>query len=101
MYFIKCLRFSISLMFFFFCKSIRETGVTGKITLNGKNRSSNSENFRNISAYIHQDDALRPYLTVREAMTMASHLKLGFSVTKEYKAQLVSTCTWHQLMTFF
>lgn len=71
-------------------KSNSETGVTGKITVNGKNRSSNSENFRNVSAYIHQDDALRPYLTVREAMTMATHLKLGFSVKKEYKVQLVS-----------
>lgn len=67
-----------------------ETGVTGKITVNGKNRSSNSENFRNISAYIHQDDALRPYLTVCEAMTVAAHLKLGFNVTKEYKLKLVS-----------
>lgn len=67
-----------------------ETGVTGKITVNGKNRSSNSENFRNVSAYIHQDDALRPYLTVQEAMTMATHLKLGFNITKEYKMQLVS-----------
>lgn len=67
-----------------------ETGVAGKITVNGKNRSSNSENFRNVSAYIHQDDALRPYLTVQEAMTMATHLKLGFNVTKIYKMQLVS-----------
>lgn len=67
-----------------------ETGVTGKITVNGKNRSSNSENFRNVSAYIHQDDALRPYLTVCEAMTVAAHLKLGFKITKEYKLQLVS-----------
>ncbi|XP_031638739.1 ATP-binding cassette sub-family G member 4 [Contarinia nasturtii] len=66
-----------------------ETGVSGKITVNGKNRSSNSENFRNASAYIHQDDALRPYLTVREAMIVAAHLKLGFSVTKEYKLQLI------------
>lgn len=68
-----------------------ETGVTGKITVNGKNRSSNSENFRNASAYIHQDDALRPYLSVREAMTVAVHLKLGFNVTKEYKNKLVSS----------
>lgn len=67
-----------------------ETGVTGKITINGKNRSSNSLNFRNVSAYIHQDDALRPYLSVCEAMTVAAHLKLGFKITKEYKLQLVS-----------
>lgn len=66
-----------------------ETGVTGTITVNGKNRSTNSQSFRNISAYIHQDDALRPYLTVGEVMTVATHLKLGFRVTKEYKQNLV------------
>lgn len=76
-----------SFCLYLFC---RETGVTGKITVNGKNRSSNSESFRNISAYIHQDDALRPYLTVREAMTVATHLKLGFNVTKEYKQKMVN-----------
>lgn len=70
--------------------SCSETGVSGKITVNGKSRSSNSQSFRNISAYIHQDDALRPYLTVKEAMTVAAHLKLGFNVTKEYKQKLVS-----------
>lgn len=74
-----------------------ETGVTGKITVNGKNRSSNSENFRNISAYIHQDDALRPYLTVQEAMNVAAHLKLGFKVTKEYKKKLVWPESQHVL----
>lgn len=66
-----------------------ETGVTGKITVNGKNRSSNSKSFRNVSVYIHQDDALRPYLTVREVMTVATHLKLGFNVTKAYKKKMV------------
>lgn len=75
--------------FAYILRHYSETGVSGKITVNGKNRSSNSENFRNASAYIHQDDALRPYLTVREAMTVAAHLKLGFKVTKEYKQKLV------------
>lgn len=82
-----------------------ETGVAGKITVNGKIRSSNSENFRNVSAYIHQDDALRPYLSVQEAMTMATHLKLGFNVTRAYKMQLVSEspfgiCSNRKLLVF-
>lgn len=57
--------------------------------VNGKNRSTNSQTFRNLSAYIHQDDAFRKYLTVGEAMTVAAHLKLGFNVTKEYKSNVV------------
>lgn len=66
-----------------------QTGVTGKIKVNGKNRSSNSQSFRSLAAYIHQDDALRPYLTVSEAMTIATNLKLGYNVTKEYKTSMV------------
>lgn len=74
-------------LYFFFA---RETGVTGKVLVNGKNRSTNSQTFRNLSSYIHQEDALRPYLTVSEAMNVATNLKLGYNVTKEYKSDLVS-----------
>lgn len=66
-----------------------ETGVTGTIKVNGKNRSNNSQSFRSIAAYIHQEDTLRPYLTVGEAMTIATNLKLGYNVTKEYKSSMV------------
>lgn len=75
---------------FIFELNYRETGVTGKILVNGKNRSTNSQTFRGLSAYIHQEDALRPYLTVGEAMSVATNLKLGYNVTKEYKSDLVS-----------
>lgn len=77
-------------MFFFIAFVLfSETGVSGSILVNGKNRNSNSQTFRSLSAYIHQDDALRKYLTVGEAMTVAAHLKLGFNVTKEYKSSVV------------
>ncbi|KAJ6646153.1 ATP-binding cassette sub-family G member 1, partial [Pseudolycoriella hygida] len=66
-----------------------ETGVTGVIKVNGKHRSNNSQSFRSFAAYIHQEDALRPYLTVCEAMTIATNLKLGYNVTKEYKSQMI------------
>lgn len=67
----------------------RETGVTGTIKVNGKNRSNNSQSFRSLAAYIHQEDALRPYLTVGEAMTIATNLKLGYNVTEAYKSNMV------------
>uniref|UniRef100_A0A1L8E493 Putative pleiotropic drug resistance pdr1-15 abc superfamily protein n=1 Tax=Nyssomyia neivai TaxID=330878 RepID=A0A1L8E493_9DIPT len=66
-----------------------ERGVTGTVKVNGKNRSANSQKFREMSAYIHQDDALRPWLKVSEAMIVAAHLKLGYSVSHEYKINLV------------
>lgn len=58
--------------------------------MNGKNRSNNSQTFRNMSAYIHQDAEQRNFLTVGEAMTVAAHLKLGYNVSKEYKKSVVS-----------
>lgn len=57
--------------------------------VNGKSRSANSQTFRNLSAYIHQMDEHREYLTVGECMTTAAHLKLGFGVTKVYKEHVV------------
>lgn len=67
-----------------------ETGVSGSVLVNGKSRTTNSQTFRSLSAYIHQDDAMRKYLTVGEAMTVAANLKLGYKVTKEYKNNVVS-----------
>lgn len=67
-----------------------ETGVQGTVLVNGKNRSNNSQTFRTMSAYIHQDAEQRNYLTVGEAMTVAAHLKLGYVVSKEYKQSVVS-----------
>lgn len=67
----------------------REQGVTGHITVNGKSRSTNSQTFRNLSAYIHQMDEHREYLTVGECMTAAAHLKLGHGVSKQYKENVV------------
>lgn len=66
-----------------------ETGVTGSVLVNGKGRSTNSQTFRNLSAYIHQMDEHREYLTVGECMTAAAHLKLGFGVSKDYKENVV------------
>ncbi|XP_054741593.1 ATP-binding cassette subfamily G member 4 isoform X1 [Anastrepha obliqua] len=67
----------------------RATGVSGSIRVNGEAISTNSSSFRELSCYIHQDDLLRPQMTVGETMMLAAHLKLGFGVSKEYKQNLI------------
>ncbi|KAL1509090.1 hypothetical protein ABEB36_003884 [Hypothenemus hampei] len=63
-------------------------GSTGNVTLNGVVRDQ-SQKFRKLSAYIPQDEELRMGLTVMEAMTFAANLKLGYSVSRQYKMQQV------------
>ncbi|KAM7353329.1 ATP-binding cassette sub-family G member 1 [Cochliomyia hominivorax] len=65
------------------------TGVTGTIRVNGKVVSTNSQKYRELSCYIHQNDLLRPQLTVGEIMMLAAHLKLGFKISKSQKLTLV------------
>ncbi|XP_063701907.1 ATP-binding cassette sub-family G member 1 [Culicoides brevitarsis] len=64
------------------------TGVSGLVQFNGETRHANSDKFRHLAAYIHQDDELRPWLTTGESMMFAAHLKLGYHVSyaEKYKA---------------
>ncbi|XP_076247006.1 ATP-binding cassette subfamily G member 4 isoform X2 [Calliopsis andreniformis] len=55
----------------------RTNGVTGNIMVNSRIR--NLGEFRNLSAYIMQNDNLQPLLTVQEAMNIAANLKLTAS----------------------
>ncbi|KAG5878504.1 hypothetical protein JTB14_035178 [Gonioctena quinquepunctata] len=64
-------------------------GSTGTVKLNDVVRTQ-SPRFRKLSAYIPQDEELRLALTAKEAMTFAAHLKLGYSVSNEYKMQQVN-----------
>lgn len=56
--------------------------------MNGRDR--NISQFRKLSAYIMQDNQLHGNLTVEEAMTVATNLKLSAKVTKNEKNVVVS-----------
>lgn len=60
----------------------------GTIKMNGRDR--NISQFRKLSAYIMQDNQLHGNLTVEEAMTVATNLKLSAKVSKSDKIVVVS-----------
>lgn len=62
--------------------------------MNGKER--NLSQFRKLSAYIMQDNQLHGNLTVEEAMTVATNLKLSTKVDKNGKTDVVSV-QWFRL----
>lgn len=66
-------------------------GVEGNIYVNNIERTKTDlQSFKRISSYILQYDNLRETLTVMEAMTMASELKLGRKVpTKQKQVQIM------------
>lgn len=66
-------------------------GSSGSVMLNGHDRKEVSlKNFLRVSCYIQQDDEIRPLLTVKEALMLTAHLKLGFSVTYKEKKQQIA-----------
>ncbi|XP_031826530.1 ATP-binding cassette subfamily G member 4 isoform X2 [Nomia melanderi] len=60
-------------------------GVRGKILVNGKVRVAYSNGWKRTSCYIQQDALMRNRITVGEAMTLAAHLKLGYTISSAYK----------------
>ncbi|KYN05402.1 ATP-binding cassette sub-family G member 4 [Cyphomyrmex costatus] len=61
------------------------SGVSGEVLVNGKVRVPHSERWKRTSCYIQQDSIIRTYITVGEAMTLAAHLKLGYTISSAYK----------------
>lgn len=60
------------------------TGVGGSIKVNGEPRKMSV--FNKLSSYIMQEDLLQPFLTVRECLITAAHLKLGVDYPDKNKA---------------
>ncbi|XP_059475129.1 ATP-binding cassette subfamily G member 4-like [Neocloeon triangulifer] len=66
----------------------KTSGVSGSILTNG--RSRDLRHFHKISCFIQQEELVQPHLCVEEAMSVAACLKLGPSVTKEKRNNVIS-----------
>lgn len=65
----------------------KTSNIEGSVTMNGHER--NISTFRKLSAYIMQDNQLHGNLTVQEAMTVATNLKLSKKFTKPEKMSMI------------
>lgn len=65
-------------------------GSSGSVRINGRERNSKDpEEFKKLSCYIQQDDYIRMELTVGEAMTYTTDLKLGNSFSQKKKKEQI------------
>ncbi|XP_061401043.1 ATP-binding cassette sub-family G member 1-like [Musca vetustissima] len=65
----------------------KANNIEGSVTMNGHERNISA--FRKLSAYIMQDNQLHGNLTVQEAMTVATNLKLSKKFTKAEKQSMI------------
>ncbi|XP_037958852.1 ATP-binding cassette sub-family G member 1-like [Teleopsis dalmanni] len=65
----------------------KTSSIEGVVTMNGHERNLSA--FRKLSAYIMQDNQLHGNLTVQEAMTVATNLKLSKKFTKPEKNSMI------------
>lgn len=65
----------------------KTSGMEGSITVNGMERNLSS--FRKLSCYIMQDNQLHGNLTVEEAMSVATALKLPSATTSRDKEEVI------------
>lgn len=69
---------------------IRSGDASGSILVNGQPR--NLRTFHKMSRYIMQEDLLQPRLTVQESMMIAADLKLGYTMRRKHKSDMVTLC---------
>lgn len=65
----------------------KTSNIEGSVTMNGHERNISA--FRKLSAYIMQDNQLHGNLSVQEAMTVATNLKLSKKFTKPEKNSMI------------
>ncbi|XP_039490719.1 ATP-binding cassette sub-family G member 1 [Drosophila santomea] len=65
----------------------KTSSIEGSVTMNGAERNLSA--FRKLSAYIMQDNQLHGNLTVQEAMTVATNLKLSKKFSKPEKHSMI------------
>lgn len=70
--------------------TVRGSGGSIRVNKDERGASKGLEEFKKISCYIQQEDMVRPQLRVREAMSLATHLKLGCDIPGYQKQQKVS-----------
>lgn len=67
----------------------QNTGMGGTITTSTDEGNEGSRQYKKECCYILQDDRLTPLFTVKEAMSMASDLKLGHTLSPKAKRFLI------------
>lgn len=86
-YFVSAFYFILNLQMYI---CYRTKGLTGSVTINGIDRKTLNY-YRKLVCYIMQEDQLMPHLTVLEAMTAATNLKLGPEYSSKSKTIVVSS----------
>ena len=62
----------------------------GKVTYQSESSEINWKAFKKYSRYIQQDDALYPFFTVQETMSMAAELKLESNLGRDVKQKIMN-----------
>lgn len=71
--------------------AVKGAELRGQLLINGRNVASTAgaSRFARLSAYVMQDDALNPFLTVRETLSLAASFQLPPTTTEDERASLV------------
>lgn len=66
-----------------------QKNFTGKVAYQSERSELNWKTFKKYSRYIQQDDALFPFFTVQETISIAAELKLGKNLSRDTKEKVI------------